>query len=573
MATDIAKSDRVSIEHAVVSTLQQIDSDRGQRSAASASVASSRRRVFASLRWRILAINVLGFAVLAAGLFYLDEFRANLVEAKRASLFTQAEMIAGAIGDGAVTVVDDGEPTIALDQVELMLPRLVQPTRARARLFDRRGDMLADSQRLAAAARGVETQLLPPPEDVGFLIGSLTRAYDWLMSVAPGNRNLPRYRERIEQHADDYPEVVTAIGGEPAAVDRVDDDGRLIISVALPVQRFKRVLGGLMLSADGRDIEAGLRDVRLAILQVVALAFAVTVLLSLYLARTIVRPIRRLANAADIVRRGFGQRVEIPDYGGRHDEIATLSRSLSAMTESLYQRMEAIESFAADVAHEIKNPLTSLRSAVETLRRTDDPAHAEKLLRIIYQDVGRLDRLISDIADASRLDAELSREAFVAVDLVALIRVLAEVVEATAQRDAPILKVELSGDGAILVNGIEDRLGQVVRNLLSNAMSFGPSGTTILVSANVRGAVATLTVEDEGIGVPEEKREAIFERFYSARPDGEAFGNHSGLGLSISRQIIEAHGGTIRAENRYDGDHQVIGARFVVELALARDRG
>ena len=573
MATDIAKSDRASIEHAVVSTLQQIDSDRGQRSAASASVASSRRRVFASLRWRILAINVLGFAVLAAGLFYLDEFRANLVEAKRASLFTQAEMIAGAIGDGAVTVVDDGEPTIALDQVELMLPRLVQPTRARARLFDRRGDMLADSQRLAAAARGVETQLLPPPEDVGFLIGSLTRAYDWLMSVAPGNRNLPRYRERIEQHADDYPEVVTAIGGEPAAVDRVDDDGRLIISVALPVQRFKRVLGGLMLSADGRDIEAGLRDVRLAILQVVALAFAVTVLLSLYLARTIVRPIRRLANAADIVRRGFGQRVEIPDYGGRHDEIATLSRSLSAMTESLYQRMEAIESFAADVAHEIKNPLTSLRSAVETLRRTDDPAHAEKLLRIIHQDVGRLDRLISDIADASRLDAELSREAFVAVDLVALIRVLAEVVEATAQRDAPILKVELSGDGAILVNGIEDRLGQVVRNLLSNAMSFGPSGTTILVSANVRGAVATLTVEDEGIGVPEEKREAIFERFYSARPDGEAFGNHSGLGLSISRQIIEAHGGTIRAENRYDGDHQVIGARFVVELALARDRG
>ena len=573
MATDIAKSDRASIEHAVVSTLQQIDSDRGQRSAASASVASSRRRVFASLRWRILAINVLGFAVLAAGLLYLDEFRANLVEAKRASLFTQAEMIAGAIGDGAVTVVDDGKPTIALDQVELMLPRLVQPTRARARLFDRRGDMLADSQRLAAAARGVETQLLPPPEDVGFLIGSLTRAYDWLMSVAPGNRNLPRYRERIEQHADDYPEVVTAIGGEPAAVDRVDDDGRLIISVALPVQRFKRVLGGLMLSADGRDIEAGLRDVRLAILQVVALAFAVTVLLSLYLARTIVRPIRRLANAADIVRRGFGQRVEIPDYGGRHDEIATLSRSLSAMTESLYQRMEAIESFAADVAHEIKNPLTSLRSAVETLRRTDDPAHAEKLLGIIHQDVGRLDRLISDIADASRLDAELSREAFVAVDLVALIRVLAEVVEATAQRDAPILKVELSGDGAILVSGIEDRLGQVVRNLLSNAMSFGPSGTTILVSANVRGAVATLTVEDEGIGVPDEKREAIFERFYSARPDGEAFGNHSGLGLSISRQIIEAHGGTIRAENRYDGDHQVIGARFVVELALTRDRG
>ena len=506
---------------------------------------------------------------MAAGLLYLDEFRANLVEAKRAALFTQAEMIAGAIGDGAVIAQDDDSPALALDQVELMLPRLVQPTRARARLFDARGELIADSQRLAAAARGVETRLLPPPEDEAVIAPWLTGAYDWLLSLAPGNLALPRYRERIEQRAKDYPEVSRALGGERASVDRLDEDGRLIMSVALPVQRFKRVLGGLMLSADGRDIEAGVRDVRIAILQVVALALAVTVLLSLYLARTIVRPIRRLAAAADHVRRGFGQRVEIPDYGGRNDEIATLSQSLTEMTDSLYQRMAAIESFAADVAHEIKNPLTSLRSAVETLRRTDDPAHNEKLMQIIHQDVGRLDRLISDISDASRLDAELSREAFVAVDLVALIGVLAEVVEATAQGDAPVLKVESDGNEKIVVNGIEDRLGQVVRNLLTNAMSFGLPGTSILVAVSGAGGFARLIVEDDGIGVPEEKREAIFQRFYSARPEGEAFGNHSGLGLSISRQIVEAHGGTIRAENRYDQDREVIGARFVVQLPLA----
>ena len=341
------------------------------------------------------------------------------------------------------------------------------------------------------------------------------------------------------------------------------------MSVALPVQRFKRVLGGLTLSADGRDIEAGVRDVRVAILQVVAVALAVTILLSLYLARTIVRPIRRLALAADFVRRGFGQRVEIPDYGGRNDEIATLSRSLSEMTDALHQRMEAIESFAADVAHEIKNPLTSLRSAVETLHRTDDPVHAKKLMAIIYQDVGRLDRLISDISDASRLDAELSREAFVAVDLVALIGVLAEVVEATAHADAAVLKINVSGHETVIVNGIEDRLGQVVRNLLSNAMSFGLPGSAIHVTIDVVDGWAALVVEDDGPGVPEEAREAIFQRFYSARPEGEAFGNHSGLGLSISRQIVEAHGGKIRAENRYDHERSIVGARFVVKMPLA----
>lgn len=533
---------------------------------------STPTRRFASLRWRILAINLLGFAILAAGFLYLDEFRAGLVEAKRAALFAQAEMIAGAIGDGAVTVRSDSGPVITLDQVELMLPRLVQPTRTRARLFDNNGILLADSHRLAAAARGVETRLLPPPEEEDILVDFATRAYLWLTDLVPDSGNLPRYHEPIEQRAADYPEVVQALSGVRASVDRLDEGDRLIMTVALPVQRFKQVLGGLMLSADGRDIEAGVRDARVAILRIIAMALAVTVLLSLYLARTIVRPIRRLATAADIVRRGFGERVAIPDYRGRHDEIATLSQSLSEMTASLYQRMEAVESFAADVAHEIKNPLTSLRSAVETLRRTDNPEQAEKLMAIIHQDVGRLDRLITDIANASRLDAELSREAFVIIDLVKLIGGLAEAVEETASGDKPVIKIEFSDGGAILVQGIEGRLGQVVHNLLTNAMSFGPPGTVITVRALTSNGFATLIVEDEGPGIPQEKREAIFERFYSARPDNEAFGSHSGLGLSISRQIVEAHGGAIRAENRYDQDSRIFGARFVVLLPLARAR-
>ncbi len=526
------------------------------------------------MRWRILAINLLGFAILAAGFLYLDEFRAGLVEAKRTALFTQAEMIAGAISDGAVTARSDSGPAIVLDQVELMLPLLMHSTRTRARLFDSNGILLADSRHLPTAARGVEIRLLPPPREEdnekNNIFAFATRVHLWLTELVPDRGNLPRYREPIEQRAADYPEVAQALSGIRASADRLDEDDRLIMTVALPVQRFKHVLGGLMLSADGRDIEAGVRDARVAILRVIAVALAVTVLLSLYLARTIVRPIRRLATAADIVRRGFGERVAIPDYRGRHDEIATLSQSLSEMTESLYQRMDAVESFAADVAHEIKNPLTSLRSAVETLRRTYNPEQAEKLMAIIHQDVGRLDRLITDIANASRLDAELSREAFGIIDLVKLIGGLAEVVEETTNGDKPVLKIEFSDSGAILVQGIEGRLGQVVHNLLTNAMSFGPPGTVITVRALTSNGFATLIVEDEGPGIPQEKREAIFERFYSARPNNEAFGNHSGLGLSISRQIVEAHGGTIRAENRYDQDGRAFGARFVVLLPLAR---
>ncbi len=571
MATDIAKSEPGRPDRSA--TVTQPAEPRKDQAFVTPAPARAANHRFASLRWRILAINLLGFVILAAGFLYLDEFRAGLVEAKRAALFTQAEMIAGAIGDGAVTAQGDDGPAIILDQVRLMLPRLVQPTLARARLFDRNGDLLADSRRLAAAARGVETRLLPPPEEQDFVVGFTTRVYRWLTSLAPENRNLPRYRERVEQRAADYPEALKAIAGERASVDRLDEDGLLIMSVALPVQRFKRVLGGLMLSADGRDIEAGVRDARIAVLQVIAVALAVTILLSLYLARTIVRPIRRLAAAADFVRPGFGHRVAIPDYRGRHDEIATLSRSLIEMTDSLYQRMEAVESFAADVSHEIKNPLTSLRSAVETLRRTDDAEQVDRLMAIIHQDVGRLDRLITDIAAASRLDAELSREAFAEVDLVALIGVLAEVVEATGGGRTPVLKIEFSGSRSIVVQGIEDRLGQVVRNLLTNAMSFAPPGTAIVVRAFTGNGYATLIVEDEGPGVPDEKREAIFERFYTARPDTEAFGNHSGLGLSISRQIVEAHGGTIRAENRYDQEHRILGARFVVQLPLSRASG
>ena len=296
-------------------------------------------------------------------------------------------------------------------------------------------------------------------------------------------------------------------------------------------------------------------------------------LLSLILAGTIARPIRRLAAAAERIRSGHGRPVAVPDFGNRRDEIGDLAIALKDMTDALYGRMDAIESFAADVAHELRNPLTSLRSAVETMARTTDSDARERLMRIIRDDVSRLDRLISDISDASRIDAELSRAEQQSVDIGAMVKILGESMHSTDRGGFPKFVVDVEDRRDLIVLGVEARLGQVLRNLVDNAVSFSPPDGTIWISAGRQDNQVVLTVEDQGPGLPEQDREAVFGRFYSARPDGEAFGTHSGLGLSISRQIVQAHGGEIMAENRIDADGAVVGARFVVRLPApsARD--
>jgi len=313
--------------------------------------------------------------------------------------------------------------------------------------------------------------------------------------------------------------------------------------------------------------------VRLEILKVFVIALGVTVLLSIYLAGTIGRPIRRLAAAAERVRRGHGRQVLIPDFTGRGDEIGELSGTFRDMTAALWQRMDAIERFAADVAHEIKNPLTSLRSAVETAARVDDPQKQRQLLRVVLEDVQRLDRLISDISDASRLDSELSRVELEPVLIGRMLHALVEVHRTTADEAAPRLMLSLPGalgtpEGDLAVLGIEGRLVQVIRNLIANAVSFSPPAAAIHLAARREGEAVVITIEDQGPGIPEGKLGAIFERFYSERPAGEKFGTHSGLGLSISKQIVEAHRGSIRAENRHDGAGRTIGARFIVRLPV-----
>jgi two-component system sensor histidine kinase ChvG len=383
---------------------------------------------------------------------------------------------------------------------------------------------------------------------------------------------LPQYRELGPSNGRGYPEVANALSGhkQDSRVS-INDQGEVIVSVAVPIQRFRTVRGALLLQTQGGDIEEIVEAERFAIMKVALIAACVMVVLSLLLAGTIAGPVRRLADAAEHVRRRIQSRVEIPDFTRRRDEIGHLSGTLREMTDALYNRIEGIESFAADVAHELKNPLTSLRSAVETipLARNDDAR--KRLLAVIEHDVRRLDRLISDISDASRLDAELQRQDVAPVDLRKLLTTVASVANEIHREND--VTVTLTFDGtSFVVPGHDSRLGQVFNNLIDNARSFSPRGGQVRVTCRRLRDAVEVAVDDDGPGIRPDALEKIFERFYTDRPH-QGFGQNSGLGLSISKQIVEAHGGELWAENRLGtegSEPAVLGARFTVKLPARR---
>ncbi len=536
-----------------------IRTDNGKRRAPRA--AGARRGLRSPLIRRILLLNVLVLAIPVFGLLHLDQYRHSLIASELDSLRIQARTFALTLGSAAVVGTPRGEERLMAETARHLMRVLLYDTGVRARIFDRGGALVADSFVLIGPGGLVQVVELPAAGE-SRLLAVLERWYDKLSAWLPSNGELPLYTESLTQSAADYEEVQRALFGEALGAARVDRRGRLVLSVAVPVQRYRQVLGALMASKGGAEIDAAVSARRLDILLVFAIALAVTVLLSLYLAGTIARPIRRLALAADQVRHGQGRQHEIPDFSKRGDEIGDLSASLRDMTTALWARLDAIEGFAADVAHEIKNPLTSLRSAVETVVRVEDSEQQKRLMSIILDDVQRLDRLISDISGASRLDAELSRAESAPVDIAHLLKTLIEAYEATAPAGGPRFRLDLHSGQDLTVLGMEDRLGQVLRNLLSNAITFSPPGGEIVLSGRRDGTWVVMTVTDRGPGIPETKLEAVFDRFYTERPRDEKFGTHSGLGLSISKQIVEAHGGTIAASNRD-------GAVFTIRLPAA----
>lgn len=519
------------------------------------------------LTLRILAVNVMALVLLAVGLLFLDRYQLTLIDSELGNLGVEAELMADAIGLGAVENNDVDVPALSLDASRTILQRMVRPVRARAQMFGPDGQLLLDSSLAIRPDGQVSVLALPGGDDEGPL-SVFTKIYDWIFNSLPRRDAYPLYHSALLMNATNLAEGARALSGDGASAVYRTPDGRLVFNVAVPIQNYRQVLGVLMLSHNSAESDEALRRVRLNILLIFLGSLGITVLLSLYLAGTIARPIRRLAAAAEKTRLGE-TRLHIPDFTKRGDEIGDLSGALRAMTDALWQRLEAIERFAADVAHEIKNPLTSLRSAVETAARVQDPARQRQLLGIVLHDVKRLDRLISDISGASRLDAELARAAPEPVDIGGLLTALVEVHHATREPGdlSPELMLEIDPTAKLQVLAIEDRLMQVFQNLIANAVSFSPSGSVIrIVVVRIAGQVR-VAIEDDGPGIPPDKAEAIFERFYSERPSGETFGTHSGLGLSISRQIITAHRGQIKAENRLDQDGRVLGARFTVTLS------
>ncbi len=543
---------------------------------------------FASLTRRIMFLNVTGLLALVVGVLYLSQFRAGLIDARIQSLVVQGEIIAGAIAASATvepdTITIDPERLLGLqagesygpsdeafsglefpinpERVAPVLRRLVSPTNTRARIYDRAGGLILDSRNLYDVMR---FDLPPPTHKPSFLERAYVAVRTWL-----GRGTLPLYRELGPSNGKSYEEVANALQGYKSSMVRINDRGEVIVSVAVPVQRFRAVRGALMLSTQGADIDTMVGAERLAIFKLFLIASGVMVVLSFLLAGTIAGPVRRLAESAQLVRRRIRTRVEIPDLSHRRDEIGHLSGSLRDMTDALYSRIEAIESFAADVAHELKNPLTSLRSAVETLPLAKTEQSQNRLLAVIQHDVKRLDRLISDISDASRLDAEMQRHEALPVDIKRLLTTVVSVANERQEDGVRVhLRFEEAQSGQVAVLGHDSRLGQVVDNLIDNARSFSPPGSPVRVTCRRTRNNVDILVEDDGPGVPPEAMERIFERFYTQRPDQD-FGQNSGLGLSISKQIIEAYGGRIWVENRHamhpDGTKAVVGARFTVRL-------
>jgi two-component system, OmpR family, sensor histidine kinase ChvG len=576
-------------------------------------------RFSSSLTRRIVVLNLGGLVVLVVGFLLLDQFRADLIEARVQSLTIQADIIAAAISASATGDTDsitiDPDKLLQLAPGETVAPspsdedatqfsinpalvgpflhRLVTPTRTRARVYDSDGRLLLDSRSFSARGAVEHSDLPDTSERHGFADRIIARLRSLFLSSTA-----PRAEDPWATNGQTMPEVAGALRGKTQSLVRLNHIGETIVSVGVPIQHMMATRGALLLSTQGGDIDRVITSARLAQLRFFLVLAIVMLVLSLSLANTIAEPVRRLADAAERVRRGIRSRQQIPDFTARSDEIGHLSRALRDMTQALYNRLDAIESFAADVAHELKNPLTSLRSALETLPKVNGDHSRDRLIAIMQHDVRRLDRLISDISDASRLDAELTRGEAGPVDIAALLRAVASMAQDSSRSRA---RVELSipvrrGKNAsadYFVLGHDSRLAQVVTNLIDNACSFSEPGGAVRVALERTSArkepegkqffdQVVITVDDDGPGVPPHALERIFERFYTDRPS-QGFGQNSGLGLSISRQIVEAHGGRIWACNRPgelasvqvgsperdDGDEITrhgAGARFVVEL-------
>ena len=497
-----------------------------------------------NLTYRILAVNILTFALLAAGVIYLDAFRNRLSKERARQVRIEAAVTAIAL-----TAVPDAAQ-------QSTLARISESTGRRIRLYGQDGSLVADSWRLT----GPTYELRDPATQRWNK--NAARAVDRGFNALVGAETLEDFAEPKVDRLSAWPEAVEAReGGEPVTKVRNAPELTPVYSAAVPIGQ-----NVLLVTENDRSFTRTVRSQRRALALVMFGTIILSVLLSLFLARTIVRPLRRLSMAAHRVRLGRSREVKVPRLPSRSDEIGLLARAVSDMSQSLRQRIDNIDAFAADVTHEIKNPLASLRSAIDGLDRVEDPQLRQRLIDVARDDVIRLDRLIGDIGEAARTDAELARATFEAVDLGALIEQLVSGWESRREKGNARIAFARPRKASTIVFGKPDRLARAIDNVIDNAVSFSPPGGLVEIAASHVGDKVLIRIDDEGPGVPSESREAIFHRFHSIRPEGENFGRHSGLGLAIARAIVEGHDGEIHVQDRDDAPS---GARFIISLPAA----
>jgi two-component system sensor histidine kinase ChvG len=551
------------------------------------------RSVRKNLRRRILLANLVGLAGLLFAMLYLSLHHGWLLDAKVDVVKTVSRITSEAIAYRAINeraifdpnrIPDKTAPWAQRDdafaalelpidphQAAMVLRKLVGPASLKARIYSAKGTLILNSETLFSddpqSSTGADNS--PAPRLRNFW----TRLNYWVI-----NKELKVYRELGTANGFLYPEVrIAAQRGVETPILLLNKRGQQIVSMAEPIKRGNKILGVLLVSTKPGDIDDVLWDERWLILQIAAMALLVSIGSSLVLERTVAGPMRRLSDAAYHVTQNISARQELPDLTARRDEVGQTSRAFAAMTNALYRRIEASEKFAADVAHELKNPLAAARSTAEALTYAKSESSREELVQEIQSELKRLNRLINDISSTSRLDAELARQHMQPIDIRTVLEAIQGLFADMLIDDSRKIDLVIAPgpSTAYRVRGNDGRLGQVFTNLIDNALSFSPEGGTVNVRMQPNGAKVAITIEDEGPGIPPDKLGQIFDRFYSDRPQTDhKRGKNSGLGLSISREIVCSHNGEIFAENRpQNGSASQQGAKFTVYLPLISETG
>ena len=528
----------------------------------------SGERKVSPLTLKIWSINIIAIFVILIAVLHLDRYEDSLIQSELEALEHQAELFANALSEVAVKNDPGIHSYLSSIAVQNVINRSALRSPARSRVFDTAGRLLADSQELPGRVPSVITKPLASVFPDIFFQKFFDDFFQQFFNSSIQVRRPINEAHKI-QLAHTFPEVISALKGSSIKTVKLREPGESLLTVAVPIQKYKRVLGVLLLSVKDEKVDAAFSSYQKELIIAVVIALVITSALSLYLSRSITKPILSLASAAEKIKNDRSGRSEIPEVSKRDDELGDLSRALIEMTNNLWQRLDAIEKFAADVSHEIKNPLTSIKSAIETATKIKDSGKRDQLLTVILDDVNRLDRLITDISDSSRLDAELSREKFEAIDIESLLLAFHQLRKFQKRFEQKSLTLNIEkGEKQLLILGHESRIVQVIDNIVNNAITFAPVNSNINISVSADTTDVKITIDDEGPGIPENKLDAIFERFYSERPAAEKFGLHSGLGLSICKQIVEAHNGKIFAKNRTGYQNDITGARFIITLPI-----